>query len=335
MLRLKISALLCGWVCLAAFAAVAGEVPEQDITKVDADFAVQGEYVGDLTSADGAKQKLGAHIIACGKGAFHSVFYPGGLPGEGWDGKTRIEKVPAKEGNVPVDTKTEGDKTVVDSVYKAAISGEVITGQTDKGGKFELKKVLRKSPTLELKPPPGALVIFDGTSLDQVANGRMTEDKLLQEDVYSKEKLGSGTLHVEFRSPYVPMARGQGRGNSGVYMQSRYETQILDSFGLEGLHNECGGIYSVKAPDVNMCFPPLSWQTYDIEFTAAQYDGGKKTKNAAVSVKHNGVQIHKYVDVPHSTTASPKPEGPDPAPLYLQGHGNPVRFRTVWFVEKK
>ena len=335
MLPQKISALLCGWVCLAVFAASGAEVPEQDIAKVDADFAVQGEYVGDLTSAGGASQKLGAQIIACGKGTFHSVFYPGGLPGEGWNGKTRIEKTPAKEGNVPVDAKTEGGKTIVESVYQAAISGEVMTGQTDKGEKFELKKVLRKSPTLGLKPPPGALVIFDGSSLDNVAKGRMTEDKLLMEDVYSKDKLGSGTLHVEFRMPYVPAARGQGRGNSGVYMQSRYETQVLDSFGLEGRHNECGGIYSVKAPDVNMCFPPLSWQTYDIEFTAAQYEGGKKLKNAVISEKHNGVVIHKDVEAPHSTTAAPKTEGPEPAPLYLQGHGNPARFRNVWFVEKK
>ena len=335
MLSKKISAWLCGWVGCGVFAALAGDVPQQDIAKVDADFAVQGEYAGDLTSADGTRQKLGAQIIACGQGAFHSVFYPGGLPGEGWEGKTRIEKVPAKEANVPVDTKTEGGKTSVDSVYKATIAGEVMTGQTDKGEKFELKKVLRKSPTLELKPPPGALVIFDGTSLDNLAKGRMTEDKLLIEDVYSKDKLGSGTLHVEFRIPYLPAARGQGRGNSGVYMQSRYETQIVDSFGLEGRDNECGGIYSVKAPAVNMCFPPLSWQTYDIDYTAAQYEGGKKVKNTIISEKHNGVVIHTDVAAPHATTASPKPEGPDPAPLYLQGHGNPVRFRNVWFLEKK
>jgi hypothetical protein len=335
MLRFKISALLSGWICLAAFATLAGEVPEQDITKVDADFAVQGEYAGDLTSADGTRQKLGAQIIACGKGEFHAVFYPGGLPGEGWNGKTKIEKAPAKEGNVPVDTKRDGDKTVVDSVYKAVISGDSLSGQTDKGEKFELRKVLRKSPTLELKAPPDALVLFDGTSVDKVTKGRMTEDKLLMEDVYSKDKLGSGTWHVEFRLPYLPTARGQGRGNSGVYMQSRFETQIVDSFGLEGKHNECGGIYSVKAPDVNMCFPPLSWQTYDIDFTAAQYDGGKKVKNAVISEKHNGVVIHKDVEVPHATTAAPKQEGPDLAPLYLQGHGNPVRFRNVWFVEKK
>lgn len=335
MLPQKISALLFGPLCLAALAAYAADAPEQDMTKVDADFAVQGEYLGELASAGGAKLKLGAQLIACGKGAFHSVFYAGGLPGEGWDGKTKIEKTPAKEANVPVDTKTEGDKTVVDSVYKATISGEVMTGQTDKGEKFELKKVLRKSPTQGLQPSPGALVIFDGTSLDHVTKGRMTEDKLLLEDVYSKDKLGSGTLHVEFRIPYMPAARGQGRGNSGVYMQSRYETQIVDSFGLEGRNNECGGIYSVKAPDVNMCFPPLSWQTYDIEFTAAQYEGGKKVKNAIISEKHNGVVIHKDAEVPHATTAAPKPEGPDPAPLYLQGHGNPVRFRNVWFLEKK
>jgi len=335
MLSKKSSALLLVWIGCGVFAGLAADVPEQDIAKVDADFAVQGEYVGDLTSADGTGRKLGAQIIACGHGTFHAVFYPGGLPGEGWDGKTRIEKVPAKEANVPVDTRTEGGKTSVDSVYKATISGEVMSGQTDKGEKFELRKVLRKSPTLGLKPPPGALIIFDGSSLDNVTQGRMTEDKLLMEDAYSKDKLGNGTLHVEFRIPYMPTARGQGRGNSGVYMQSHYETQIVDSFGLEGRDNECGGIYGVKAPAVNMCFPPLSWQTYDIDYTAARYEGGKKVKNAVISVKHNGVVIQTETEVPHATAAAPKPEGPDAAPLYLQGHGNPVRFRNVWFVEKK
>ena len=119
-----------------------------------------------------------------------------------------------------------------------------------------------------------------------------------------------------------------------MYIQSRYEVQILDSFGLEGKNNECGGIYSIAEPDVNMCFPPLTWQTYDYEFTAAKYDDeGTKTENARVTIRHNGVVIHDSLELPHGTPGRAK-EGPGPAPLYLQGHGNPVVFRNIWAVEK-
>jgi hypothetical protein len=119
-------------------------------------------------------------------------------------------------------------------------------------------------------------------------------------------------------------------------MQGRYEVQILDSFGLSGEHNECGGIYSVKKPDVNMCLPPLSWQTYDIDFTAAKFDAaGKKLANARMTVKHNGTLIHKDVEVPKRTTASPLAEGRENGPIYIQNHGNPLRYRNIWVIPKK
>ena len=128
----------------------------------------------------------------------------------------------------------------------------------------------------------------------------------------------------------MPYARGQARANSGVYIQRRYEVQILDSFGLKGVHNECGGLYRQQEPDVNMCFPPLSWQTYDIEFTAAQWNAaGEKTANARLTVLHNGEPIHRNRELRNKTGAG-KPEGPEPLPIYLQDHGNPVQFRNVW-----
>ena len=199
----------------------------------------------------------------------------------------------------------------------------------------ELKKVERKSPTLGARPPKGAIVLFDGSNTEAWENGKLVEKNLLgPTNASSKQKFGDHSLHVEFRTPFMPTERGQGRGNSGVYLQSRYECQVLDSFGLEGEDNECGGIYSIAKPAVNMCFPPLSWQTYDIDFTAARYDEkGNKTKNARVTIKHNGVVIHEDLELPHGTPGG-HPEGPGPDSVFLQNHGDPVAFRNIWVVAK-
>jgi hypothetical protein len=176
-------------------------------------------------------------------------------------------------------------------------------------------------------------VLFDGKTND-FKPGK-TDGGLLVEGQNSQTKFGSATYHIEFLLPYKPTGRGQERGNSGVYLQGRYEIQVLDSFGLAGADNECGGIYKIAAPGVNMCYPPLAWQTYDVDFTAATYADGKKTKDARVTVRHNGVVIHDGVELPNATTSAPVREGPEPGPLHLQNHGNPVRFRNVWAVEKK
>jgi hypothetical protein len=110
---------------------------------------------------------------------------------------------------------------------------------------------------------------------------------------------------------------------------------VLDSFGLKGEDNEAGGIYHTSKPKLNMCFPPLSWQTYDIDFEAARWDAeGKKTKNAVLTVKLNGVLVQDHVDVPQPTPGGAK-ETAEPGPIQLQGHGNPVFFRNIWVVEKK
>jgi hypothetical protein len=174
-------------------------------------------------------------------------------------------------------------------------------------------------------------VLFDGTSADAFKGGRMTDDGLLKQGVTSKQTFGKHKIHIEFRTPFEPLSRGQGRGNSGFYAQGRYEVQILDSFGLKGEHNECGGIYQVAPPAVNMCYPPLSWQTYDIEVTPAEFKDGKKVANARLTVRHNGVLIQDDVEVPRWTTAAPlRDDGQTPGPVFLQDHGNPVRFRNIW-----
>ncbi len=296
-----------------------------DPAKAGPDFKVQGEYLGEVNGS-----VYGVQAVAQGDGRFEVVVFPQGLPGADaimWDRMTGEGQT--KDG---VTKFNSADGQVTATVKDNAL---VVTGA---GGEKlgTLKKVERKSPTLGEKPPKGAVVLFDGKNADQFEGGQMTECGLLKVGCVSKKKSKDFTMHLEFRTPFMPEARGQGRGNSGVYLQGRYEVQVLDSFGLEGRDNECGGIYQIAAPKVNMCLPPLSWQTYDIDFTAAKFDDkGKKTADAKVTVKQNGVVIHDNLALPHVTPGGPLgSESAEPGPLFLQNHGNPVNFRNIWVVEK-
>ena len=111
--------------------------------------------------------------------------------------------------------------------------------------------------------------------------------------------------------------------------------QILDSFGLEGLQDECGGLYSTgRHPSVNMCLPPVLWQTYDVEFTAARWEGETRTAKARMTVVHNGVTTYVEQEIPKDTTAAPEKERPGPMYLYLQDHGHDILFRNIWLVPR-
>ena len=294
---------------------------EEGFTDPDAagpDFAAQGEYEGE---------ESGAQVIALGGGKFHVVGWENGLPGISDDATKRVE----------IDGKRVGTKVIFEGDgWKGTLEDGKLTGTSDEGGEFALKRVERTSPTMGAKPPEGAVVLFDGTNADAWEGGRMDERKLLFCGTKSKQSFGDCLLHIEFRTPFMPAARGQGRGNSGVYLQDRYECQVLVSFGLKGEDNETGGIYSVARPTLNMCFPPLAWQTYDIDFTSAKFGpDGKKTKNAMMTVKLNGVVVQEKVEVPRTTTAAGRGEGAEPGPIQLQNHGTPVFYRNIWVVEKK
>jgi hypothetical protein len=296
-----------------------------DPEKADADFAVQGEYRGKLATDDGMVD-YGLQAVARGGGKFLAVVYKGGLPGDGWD----------RDEPLRVDGK-RADKTVIfqgDDGKGVWEEGLITVSHGDGQVMGKLERVVRKSPTLGAKPPQGATVLFDGTSVDAFEGASLTDDGCLRVPGTSKQKFKSCQLHLEFMTPYMPYAEGQARGNSGVYLQGRYEVQVLDSFGLEGKWNECGGIYEHYPPKVNMCFPPLAWQTYDIDFSAASFEGSKKLKSARMSVKHNGVLIHDDVEIGETTRAAPVALGADAGPLYLQDHSNPVIYRNIWVLSK-
>lgn len=293
------------WICLAAgvclstisFAADRVAYETVEAASKDPDFKDQGEY-----SADGQ----GVQVIALGEGQFRAVKYTGGLPGAGWDLKTKSAE--------------EGD---------AAKMAGITQG---------LQRVERQCPTLGAKPPAGAIVLFDGTEESLKAHwlpgAKKNDAGLLMEGCTTTDVMQDFTIHLEFCLPFMPNSRGQQRANSGFYLQGRYECQILDSFGLDGLDNECGGVYTVVRPDVNMCLPPLVWQTYDVDFTAAKFDGEKKIANAKMLFKHNGVVIHDRELERMTPGGTLSTESAVPGPLHLQNHGDPVRYRNIWVVKK-
>jgi hypothetical protein len=301
------------------------------------DFGIQGDYVGPLfVGAD--QKKHGVQIVAVGDGKFKAKLYVGGLPNEGWDGKKPEEFDGVLDGDFGTFKFSMGTGTVKNAAMTVENADVVILGT--------LVREERKSRTEGMKRPKGADLLLDGSdpllTEESLANWTSVkegedpqfEDTTLIAGVNSKAVFQDCIVHIEFMLPFVPKATGQGRANSGVYLQGRYEVQVLDSFGLEGKDNECGGIYEIKAPTVNMCYPPLQWQTYDIKFTAAKFDAaGKKTANAKMTVFHNGVKIHDNVEVPRATRAAPNAEGPEAGFLHLQDHGSPVRYRNIWVLD--
>jgi len=182
--------------------------------------------------------------------------------------------------------------------------------------------------------PEGAVVLFDGTGTDQFTTAEMTSDDLLMEGADVKPMFQDFNLHVEFRLPYMPYADGQQRGNSGLYLQSRYECQVLDSFALIPKIDGLGALYRFRPPAINMCFPPLVWQTYDVQFTAPRWNAdGTKARNATITSWINGVKVQDNVSLPNKTGAG-KIEEPVLLPTRFQDHGDPVRFRNIWVVDR-
>lgn len=287
----------------------------------DLDFTIQGEYQGKST---------GVQVVALGDSRFDAYVLEGGLPGAGWKPGNKREVLHGTREIKTVrlsSTATKTSATIQDGKLILTDANDVMS---------ELAKIERRSPTLGAAPPDKAVVLFDGSSTDAWENGKIENGLLLATGCTSKQRFGDYTLHLEFRTPYMPGARGQQRGNSGIYHGGRWETQILDSFGLDGKDNECGGIYSISKPRLNMCLPPLAWQTYDVRFTAAKFDAnGIRTAWPRITVKLNGGIVHEDLELSKDfTTSAPithpleNPEGP----VFLQNHKNPVAFRNIWIV---
>lgn len=289
-------------------------------------YSLQGEYLGVVESWGGT---WGAQVLATSEKTLTIHLLNGGLPGDGFNGRE-----PSKVFKAEIDKDHEQAQVTNDSAVILVKSDELTVSDADGKKLGVLTKLVRESPTQGAKPDANGAYLFD-QKINNFVGAKTIEDGLLGVGGTTKELFEDHHLHIEFRTPFQPSDSGQGRGNSGVYVQGRYELQVLDSFGLRGEDNECGGIYQIARPKLNMCYPPLTWQTYDIDFTAAKYNpAGQKTSNAKITIKHNGVVIHDNLELPKATPGK-DPEANKPGPLFLQDHSNPVAFRNIWFSLKQ
>ncbi|GMW00594.1 MAG: hypothetical protein AMXMBFR84_17310 [Candidatus Hydrogenedentota bacterium] len=306
------------------------------------DDGVMGNWEGKFADADWAVQPLRAKIVGEGSNTWRAIFYVGSDAGA----HAKVEVPGIRKGEK--DIQFSGDVDLGKDfggkfTLEGSLTGEgVIAGTLKSKAKtipFTLSRVFLKSPTEGATPPEGAVVLMDGTDQDferwhpvsrwqRKGPGRIG---LAGGSYVSKAEFGSCQIHVEFITPYMPGERGQARGNSGVYVQGRYEVQVLDNFGWDPADNLCGGIYKMAVPIADAVFPPLSVQTYDITFHAPKFDAtGKKTQNAKLHVVHNGVVIHDNLELPNGTPGGVSDQEAATGPLLFQDHGDEVAYQNVW-----
>jgi hypothetical protein len=209
---------------------------------------------------------------------------------------------------------------------------QTITAQNDDSGMWQAAKQ--------------ATVLFDGKNLSawlarsggeakwEVKDGYM-EVVPGTGDIHTQEVFGDFQLHVEFWLPLMADKTGQARANSGVYLQGRYEIQVLDSYGLDPQDNDCGAIYKIARPLVNACRKPEQWQSYDVAFRSARVENDQVKENPRATIFHNGILIHNHLEIPMPTGKAMDEDMRKPGPLLLQDHGNLVRYRNVWITSIK
>ncbi len=337
-----------GLVAGVIFALCTGS-PATDVWTAD---PIMGDYEGSWTQgAKGRPREMVAQVIPRGEGRY------------------RINLLPEFDMRCPpyaaVDAQTEGKAVVFENgSWSGRIERGILTGKgpiNDKQGMFELKKTTRPSPRLGAPPPDGAIVLFDGSGFDhwtgiensgelkdvtwKLVNGAMEVAPTLADhgfatSIATKQPYRDYHLHLEFRLPLFANVIGQSRSNSGIIFEdySFHELQVLDSYGLPGYYDECGGIYKVSGPQANMCRPPQQWQSYDIEYHAPRYaDDGALLQAGSITVNHNGTLVQTALELPDRPYAlrqrQEKPNSRTVGRIKLQNHGDPVQYRNIWLKE--
>lgn len=339
-----------------------------DPQSIGQELLLQGEYIG----GDGPS-RIGMQVVARGDRSFHALVLTGGLPGDGWDGSryALLESAPAQGSTVTF-------KPVEKDGPTATLTPSGITLKTASNS-TSLKRIERSSPTLGMKPPQGAIVLFgpgkDGTEafeerkdIEGLTKPTLFQDHLMAGAV-TKQRFKDLSLHVEFMTGWEPENIPWRRADAGVYLMSRYEVAVGDSFGfdfdlsgcsgpsaptlfceklkaskfpvltgarLQGAPRVCGSVFTYPSKVPNACLPPLVWQTFDIDFTAPRFDqAGKKQSDAILSVRLNG---HQTVDKQAVTRPTPHGfKGPEEAdgPIWFEAFGRRVIYRNIWVQERR
>ena len=299
---------------------IAGEAFTQSDGRNHAAYQLQGDYLDKDNT-------LALKVVSAGK-SFAIYPYRGGFPGFGWDG-TKIQSFKGSVvGSGVVAQSEDGWKVTIQG-------GRVAEVLTEKGKKVECLKVYRRSPTDSMLAPKGATIYFGSPSdLSRWSDGKLIGEWLVPpgKNITVNHKIRDHHLHVEFRIPFHS-GGGQGRGNSGVFVQGSFEIQILDSYGFDVKSNWAGAIYGQHTPIVNASFPPLQWQTYDIHLASPRFSGDQKQESARMTVYYNGILIHKDVVIKKKTGPRAHNESPEGGTLMLQHHGSEVVFRNIWALE--
>ncbi len=336
-----------------------------DAQAIGVELKLQGEYVGE----DGDKS-VGAQVVARSDKAFHALVLEGGLPSDGWDGG----RYGVMESGALSDGRAEF-RSLTDEGVSADLDESGLT--LKRGGRQTLlKRIERKSPTLGQQPPAGAVVLFGGATpnmdafeerkdIEGMTAPTMFDGHMLAGAV-TKRRFKDYQLHVEFMTGWEPQNIPWRRADAGIYMLSRYEVAIGDSFGFDfdlsgatspqrgklldekttsskfpaakstNAPRVCGSVFTYPSKVPNSCLPPLVWQTLDIDFTAPRFDAdGKKTSKAVLSVKLNG---HQTVDKQEVNGPTPHGfKGPETAdgPIWFEAFGRRVLYRNIWVVERQ
>lgn len=293
----------------------AQQIVATDTAQAGPDFPFQGEYQGEVTAAGGQKSALVAQVVAQGNGSFKAVLFAGGFPGSpGHLAASRVQATGTRS----------GDRAPLSGAgYTLSLTKTGITGTGPSQATVSLARVNRASPTLGLPPPTGAVVLFNGTSLSAWRSGAAMDARgLLGVPATTATSFGNFSLHLEFLLPFEPSGRGQGRGNSGIIMNTGgfSEIQVLDSFGDVPYMDGCGALFSTAAPLFEANLPPLTWQTYDINVTAPATTG-----DARVTVRHNGVIVQNKTILRNRRATTT---------IELQDHDHPVFYRNIWILNR-